>query len=105
MSKLKKIETILQYVAVITVPVLCFWLLESFMYNPAEFMTREAWILNIIFYYAVFAVLYAITGNISVGLMIETVLSVVIGIANYFVTEFRSSPHSTVGYIIVKNSF
>lgn len=105
MSKLKKIETILQYVAVITVPVLCFWLLESFMYNPAEFMTREAWILNIIFYYAVFAVLYAITGNISIGLMIETVLSVVIGIANYFVTEFRSSPIVPWDILSLKTAF
>lgn len=102
---IEKIESILCYVAVITIPVLCFFLLESFMYNPAEFMTRQAWILNIIFYYGLFLVLYGITGNISIGLMIETAFATIIGIANYFVTKFRSSPIVPWDLLSLKTAF
>lgn len=89
MGKFKKIW---QYIAALIVPAACFWLLESFTYIPSENMSGEAQFLNILFYYIVFFILYGITGSIGIGLMIESVLVLILGLANYYVIQFRSSP-------------
>lgn len=89
MNKLKKIWP---YMAVVISPAVCFWLLESFTYVPFENISINAQILNILFYYIIFFILYGMSGNKGIALMMESVIVLVVGLANYYVIQFRSSP-------------
>ncbi len=78
--------------ALITVPSICFVLLESFSHIIWETMEMDAIILNLIFYYLLILFLYLITGNLRLSLMIEVAFTMFTGIANFFVILFRSTP-------------
>jgi len=79
-------------VALLTVPSICFLLLESFTHIVWETMQADAIVLNLIFYYLLFFFLYLITGRLRTALIIEVLFTMLTGIANYFVILFRSTP-------------
>lgn len=89
---MKVFKKIWPYIAAVIVPASCFWLLESFTYIPSENMTIQAQFLNIVFYYILFFILYGLCGSIGIGLMIESFLVLAVGLMNYYVIQFRSSP-------------
>lgn len=56
-------------------------------------MTRwRAQILNIICFELFLLFLFALTGNLKIALAVETVLAFVIGLSNFYVLSFRSTP-------------
>lgn len=73
-------------------PAVSFFLMESLTHSVFETMEADAVLLNLIFYYLLFLVLFFLTARVKPALYIESILAMTVGIANYFVILFRSTP-------------
>ena len=74
------------------VPVVIFYLFEWYTHNPWEDIRWDIQLLNIFFFEMVMILLYSLIGRLHVALVLETVVFMVYGLANYFVLSFRSQP-------------
>ncbi len=72
-------------------PPLSFYMLESYSHNAFE-MSAVLQVLNILFFYMLFALLFFITGSGRVAGVLGCALPMVIGIANDYTVSFRGSP-------------
>lgn len=78
-------------------PVLFFILMESYTHliwgegTTIKAMKQDAIMLNLIFYYLLFLLLFFLTARASLSLRIEEIIAWGFGMANYFVIEFRST--------------
>ena len=68
------------------------YLMETFHHNPFENMNIYVQVLNIIIFVAVALLLWMITGSRKWALRIESIISLIIGLADYYVIEFRGIP-------------
>ena len=73
-------------------PAICFYLLESLTHDVFENMNPSIIHLNLIFYYLFFGLLLVITKRSWLSLSLGSFLTMLVGLANYFVIEFRSAP-------------
>lgn len=87
-----KIGKICSYLALLLIPAVLFYMEAFFTYHPFERTRWRAQLLNILFLEMVLVILFVITCNAVWALRIETVLVLVIGIANYYVISFRGNP-------------
>lgn len=88
-SKNKKIiDTLL----LIIIPILNFYAMEWFLRNPFEKMRFPIQLLNIAFFELFAFFLFFVTKRLRLSLRIEAVISLLIGLINYFVIQFRSNP-------------
>ena len=74
------------------IPLLLFYMEAYFTYDPFVRTRMKPQILNLIFLEMVFVILFMLIGRAVWALRIETVLVMIIGIANYYVIAFRGSP-------------
>ena len=86
---LNKIKNI---VIALVSPILTFYLFEFLTHNPFKTMKTPAQILNIVLFEILALLLIATFGRIRRALMILTGFFLIVGIANYFVLQFRSAP-------------
>lgn len=73
-------------------PIATFYIFESYTHNAFTTMKVPIQILNFVFFEFVMLLLIVLIGKIHIALIIETVLFAIIGLANYFVLQFRSAP-------------
>ena len=73
-------------------PCASFYFMETFHHNPFENMNRYVQALNIIIFVAIALLLWMVTGSRKWALRIESVIALVIGLADYYVIEFRGVP-------------
>jgi len=73
-------------------PCASFYLMETFHHNPFINLKEKAHILNIIIFVAFALFLWTITGSRRWALRIESLIALIIGVANYYVIEFRGVP-------------
>ena len=73
-------------------PCASFYLMETFHHNPFINMNRYVQALNIIIFVAIALLLWMVTGSRKWALRIESVIALVIGLADYYVIEFRGVP-------------
>ena len=78
--------------AALLVPVVIFYLLEWYVHNPWKDIRFDLQLWNIFFFEMVMIVLYALIGRLHIALLIETIVFLIYGLANYFVLDFRSQP-------------
>lgn len=80
--------------AVITalLPTAAFFLMESMTHIVWETMELDAVLLNLVFYYLFFLFFFFVSGSTKISLTILLVFTGIVGLANYFVILFRSSP-------------
>ena len=86
------LETIVKLLIIVGLP---FWLMgitEMVNENSIWLMGKTQIWLNYVCYMVVFLVLYAITNQIRIAAILETIIMVVFGIANMYVLRFRGSP-------------
>lgn len=86
LNKIKNIATAL------IAPILTFYLFEFLTHNPFKTMKAPAQILNIVLFELLMLFLVAAFGRIRRALMTLTGFFLIVGIANYFVLQFRSAP-------------
>lgn len=87
-----KLKCIGKITLALLVPVVIFYLLEWYVHNPWEDIRFDLQLWNIFFFEMVMIILYALIGRLHITLLIETVVFMVYGLANYFVLSFRSQP-------------
>ncbi len=87
-----KLHTIVQIVLAVLLPYVNLVLLEWFTHNPWETMSLGAFALNLPFYYFLMLFIFLLTGRLRLALVLETLFSLLVGLANYFVILFRSAP-------------
>jgi len=73
-------------------PICSFILTELFLYNPFTEMSLAPWVLNAWFYLCFAGLLICMTGRLCLALRIQTVLCLIVGLTNYYVMQFRSTP-------------
>lgn len=73
-------------------PCVSFYLMETFHHNPFENMNGYVQTLNIIIFVAIALLLWMVTGSRKCALRMESVIALIIGLADYYVIEFRGVP-------------
>ena len=90
MNQLKKtFKTILPMVLF---PIIILYLFEWYTHNPFTTMKIRIQLLNIVLFELIMALLLFLFGKLKTALRCQTILFMVIGLANYYVLEFRSAP-------------
>ncbi len=79
-------------VLALLVPVAIFYLFEWYTHNPWEDIRWDIQLLNIVFFELVMMLLYSLLGRLHIALLLETLVFMIYGMANYFVLNFRSQP-------------
>ena len=73
-------------------PCASFYLMETFHQNPFANMNEHVQVLNIIIFAAIALLLWMLTGSRKWALRIESAIALIIGLADYYVIEFRGTP-------------
>lgn len=73
-------------------PCASFYLMETFHHNPLKNININAQLLNIIIFEAVALLLWMIVGSRKWAFRIESAIALIIGLADYYVIEFRGTP-------------
>lgn len=73
-------------------PVMTFYLFECYTHNPFTTMKVPIQFLNIFFFELLALFLFFLTGRVRLAIQAETVFFGIIGLANYYVIDFRSAP-------------
>lgn len=90
MNQFKKtLKTILPMVLF---PIIILYLFEWYTHNPFTTMKIRIQLLNIVLFELIMALLLFLFGRLKTALRCQTILFMVIGLANYYVLEFRSAP-------------
>ncbi len=74
------------------IPIAIFYLFEWYIHNPWKDIRVDIQILNIVFFELVMLLLYSLIGRLHIALLLETLVFMVYGLANYFVLSFRGQP-------------
>lgn len=73
-------------------PIIILYLFEWYTHNPFATMKIRIQLLNIVLFELIMALLLFLFGRLKTALRCQTILFMVIGLANYYVLEFRSAP-------------
>ena len=73
-------------------PIITFYLFESYTHNAFTTMKIPIQFLNIFFFEMVMLLIFFVFGSLRISLLCETVIFMIIGLANYYVIEFRAAP-------------
>ncbi len=82
----------LPYLALVICPAATFYLFDSFTHNPFVSMNFQTQLLNIAFYELSGVLLFGLLRTLRLALMLQSSLFMVLGLANYYVLDFRSAP-------------
>lgn len=74
------------------VPIAIFYLFEWYIHNPWADIRWDIQVLNIVFFELVMVLLYSLIGRLHIALLLETLVFMIYGLANYFVLSFRGQP-------------
>ena len=86
------LHPVVKAVITIILPTAAFFLLESMTHVVWETMEIDAVLLNLVFYYLFFLFFFFVSGSTKISLDIQLIFTMIVGLANYFVILFRSSP-------------
>lgn len=93
-ARLKEMDrrTRLSYLALVVCPVITFYLFDLYTHNPFTTMKPKTQVLNIIFYELMGLLLFGIFRYLRLALMVQSGVFMVVGLANYYVLNFRDTP-------------
>ncbi len=86
------IEKIIGIIAMLVIPALAFFALEFYSHNPFEEVRTKAMWFNIFLFELAAWFLFFVTGRVKGALRIELLVTLVYGVANAYVVEFRTNP-------------
>ena len=85
-------KKVLSYLALFICPVITFYLFDAYTHNPLVSMNFKTQLLNIAFYELTALLLFGLLRTLRLALMLQSGLFMVVGLANYYVLDFRSAP-------------
>ncbi|MBQ9991072.1 MAG: LTA synthase family protein [Lachnospiraceae bacterium] len=83
---------LLSFFLLLIIPIVIFYLMEFFTHNPFKTMAPAIQFLNILFFELVMVLGLFIFKRARIALWVEAVVFALVGLANYFVLNFRSAP-------------
>lgn len=89
---MKKIDRYIGIIVMFIVPVLAFFLLEFYGHNPFEEVREKAMWFNIFLFELAAWLLFFVTGRAKLALRLELFVTLIYGLANTYVVEFRTNP-------------
>lgn len=91
-SMRKNLDRYVGIIAMFIVPVLAFFLLEFYSHNPFEEVREKAMWFNIFLFELAAWLLFFVTGRAKTALRLELLVTLIYGLANTYVVEFRTNP-------------
>lgn len=91
-SMRKNLDKYIGVIVMFIVPVLAFFLLEFYSHNPFEEVREKAMWFNIFLFELAAWFLFFVTGRAKMALCLELLVTLVYGLANTYVVEFRTNP-------------
>lgn len=85
-------KTIISSLGIILFPIINFYLLEGYTHNGWEEVRPWAQLFNILVLELLTLILFFVFRNLAAALRVESILLMVVGLINYYVYTFRSSP-------------
>lgn len=85
-------KNILSVLLIILIPAFTFYAMEAFSHNPLETMKFPVQLLNIVFFELFMLLCLFLFKKAKIALRIEILIFTIIGLANYYVLEFRAAP-------------
>lgn len=85
-------RTRLSYLALVVCPIVTFYLFDLYTHNPFTSMKPKTQVLNIVFYELMGLLLFGIFRYLRLALMLQSGIFMVVGLANYYVLNFRDTP-------------
>lgn len=79
-------------IALVLCPILTFYLFDAYTHNPLTAMNFKTQLLNIVFYELMGFLLFGLLKYVRLALMLQSGFFMLIGLANYYVMNFRSAP-------------
>lgn len=89
---LLRVRTVLELLLLFAIPILLFYLMESYEHKALEEVRSLAQLYNILLFELIAWILFFATGKVKTALQIETALACLYGIVNHYIMEFRSTP-------------
>ena len=86
------IENAVGIIAMFLIPVVAFFLLEFYGHNPFEEVREKAMWFNIFLFELAAWLLFFVTGRAKTALRLELLVTLIYGLANTYVVEFRTNP-------------
>ena len=78
--------------ALLICPIITFYLFDLYTHNPFTAMNLKTQFLNIIFYELMGFLLFGVFKYVRFALMLQSGIFMIVGLVNYFVLNFRSTP-------------
>lgn len=91
-QKLQKSRQYMPYLLAFVYPIITFYLFESYIHNAFTTMKVPIQLLNYFLFELITLFFFSLIGKIHIALITESILFGIIGLANYFVIQFRSAP-------------
>lgn len=88
----KAIWTIRNFLPMLLVPIANFYLFEAYIHNPFKDMKIPIQFLNIFLFELLMVLFFMLLGSLKWSLRLQSIFFMLIGLANFYVLEFRSAP-------------
>ena len=88
----KGIWAIRNFLPMLLIPIANFYLFEAYIHNPFKDMKIQIQFLNIFLFELLMLLFFMVLGSLKWSLRLQSAYFMLIGLANYYVLEFRSAP-------------
>ena len=88
----KAIWTVRNFIPMLLIPIANFYLFEAYIHNPFKDMKIPIQFLNIFLFELLMLLFFMLLGSLKWSLRLQSIFFMLIGLANFYVLEFRSAP-------------
>ena len=88
----ERVKSIIWGIIFSVIPMIAFYLMESYEHNPFEEVRSKAQCFNVILFEFIAWIMYLILGNAKWALRIVLAVSMIFGLVNHYVMLFRTTP-------------
>ena len=88
----ERVKSIIWGIIFSVIPIIAFYLMESYEHNPFEEVRSKAQCFNVILFEFIAWIMYLILGNAKWALRIVLAVSMIFGLVNHYVMLFRTTP-------------
>lgn len=88
----KAIWAVRNFLPMLLIPIANFYLFEAYIHNPFTDMKIRIQFLNIFLFEVLMLLFFMLFGSLKWSLRLQSAFFMLIGLANYYVLEFRSAP-------------
>lgn len=88
----KIIWAVRNFVPMLLFPIANLYLFELYIHNPFKDMNLAVHFINILLFELLMIIFFLIFGSLKMSLRLQSIFFMIVGLANYYVLDFRSAP-------------